>query len=1151
MNKLLVLMVFAITISVSYSQDTTWVQTLTYDSITTRSGWFLFPDGSESYRKVLMYHSLKCDPATTQDGFDCGEWDYLTYNYLYEHTGLLDSNALEHPFFLVGDDDPALITTTAAVNYDTVQVERTKRVIDTITFETDHPLGNMTALDIQTLDNQLSNARSQYVYTGPALQASGLQQGLIHQIRLNVNLPGDPLGRLTVKMKNTSTALFDKMQLADLEVVYDHSYSFSSGVNTITLLNPFDWDGNSNILVDISFSEPQGTAGTRLLASADTANYGGTSSAIDNYVDLNNDHISTSPIPLSGLVNEVTVMAWVNGDPLIQPYNSMLFEAENADGDRILNAHLPWGNGTVYWDAGNDGTGYDRISKAAMTDEYAGDWNHWAFTKNSATGSMKIFLNGVLWHSGTGFTKPLTGIENFVIGAAGGGNNSYPGKLDEFALFDVELDALTISDIMKDRIAPTHPNYADLLYYFTFDEDVDDPVVVNHGPGSEVGYLMGTVQRRVHAGADRFRSPTGVAYRPDITFVQGTYTTHLEDSLHSATVPKSIVSKVDFQINGNSVVPIDTTWSLEGGYSYTYDANGTATDSTSIGGTTAVNDTLHYWSEPFDEVIRHELGRYITPYGINLELSDFSDHEGFTWVYDVTDYAHLLVDSVRLSAGNQQELIDLRFAMIEGTPPRDVIRIQYPWGQTRSYSYRNMDDDVHLSAATVQTAPGADRWTLRSRLTGHGHHSNTGSYPHCCEWKDNTHYLFANGQQVDDWHIWKTHDCALNPVYPQGGTWLGAREGWCPGDMVDVHETDLTPYVVGGSVTVDYDITPVPASNQGMGSGNYVASFELMEYGPVAHGLDAEMYYVSRPSSYEYHRRYNPICAEPTVIIRNAGSQDLTSAVITYGVSGGISESFTWTGNLAHMEMTEVALPITDEGFWQGDSQRIFTATVSAPNGATDEYADNDSYSTEFTLPQVYEDDFIVMFKANNDPAQNSYTIKDVQGNVVFSRSGFAANTIHFDTLSLLPGCYTFELLDTGNDGLSYWADPGAGSGYVRFKRNPGGIFKGFESEFGRSITHSFAVGWVLNVPEENTSEFITVYPNPNNGQLNLHFTHFFGDAVIEVYGASGVLVHSEKTFLEGDDRLNFDLTSQPDGLYSVQLLNDGKRVTKRVILQK
>ena len=68
------------------------------------------------------------------------------------------------------------------------------------------------------------------------------------------------------------------------------------------------------------------------------------------------------------------------------------------------------------------------------------------------------------------------------------------------------------------------------------------------------------------------------------------------------------------------------------------------------------NNQLEYYGEPFEVVDRYELGRYITPYGINLSLGD----DGWTWIYDVTDYLPLLRDSVELECGNWQELLDLK-----------------------------------------------------------------------------------------------------------------------------------------------------------------------------------------------------------------------------------------------------------------------------------------------------------------------------------------------------------------------------------------------------------------------------------------------------------------------------------------------------------
>ena len=77
--KKIVVLIFGLSLSmVDFAQDTTWVQTFTFDSITTRRANFEFQAelNSKRFEKVLMYYKLKCSPLTTWDQYDCGEWDY-------------------------------------------------------------------------------------------------------------------------------------------------------------------------------------------------------------------------------------------------------------------------------------------------------------------------------------------------------------------------------------------------------------------------------------------------------------------------------------------------------------------------------------------------------------------------------------------------------------------------------------------------------------------------------------------------------------------------------------------------------------------------------------------------------------------------------------------------------------------------------------------------------------------------------------------------------------------------------------------------------------------------------------------------------------------------------------------------------------------
>ncbi len=75
-------------VNILIAQDTTIVQTLTFNDITKRRGWYIFPSDTINYQKILMYYTLKCDAATTQDQYPCGEWDYTTLTNLYQHNNI-------------------------------------------------------------------------------------------------------------------------------------------------------------------------------------------------------------------------------------------------------------------------------------------------------------------------------------------------------------------------------------------------------------------------------------------------------------------------------------------------------------------------------------------------------------------------------------------------------------------------------------------------------------------------------------------------------------------------------------------------------------------------------------------------------------------------------------------------------------------------------------------------------------------------------------------------------------------------------------------------------------------------------------------------------------------------------------------------------
>ncbi|MBN2588705.1 MAG: LamG domain-containing protein [Sedimentisphaerales bacterium] len=114
-------------------------------------------------------------------------------------------------------------------------------------------------------------------------------------------------------------------------------------------------------------------------------------------------------------------------------------EYENKN-DPAISVNLGCWNGTgIYnWDCGTN-TPYDRrlSGKHRYKKEWAGQWNHWAFTKDLETGAMQVFLNGVLINSRTDSSKVISAFDSFTIGS--GWYGDYDGLMDDFRLYNYAL----------------------------------------------------------------------------------------------------------------------------------------------------------------------------------------------------------------------------------------------------------------------------------------------------------------------------------------------------------------------------------------------------------------------------------------------------------------------------------------------------------------------------------------------------------------------------------------------------------------------------------------------------------------------------------------------------------------------------------------
>ena len=210
----------------------------------------------------------------------------------------------------------------------------------------------------------------------------------------------------------------------------------------------------------------------------------------------------------------ITIEFWAKGENSLAQ-TTTIFCTCNTSGNRLANAHLPWG-GQIYWDAGDANGSYDRINKAVRLEEY-NTWTHWALVKDGATDKMLIYRNGELWHQGEQKNKSLAEIQNFTIGSNPYNNYHWKGSLTEFRIWDIARTPEEIQQHMNSRLAG---NETGLVGYYPLNGDANDKTSnANHGTingatwqQEEVPVRPATPDESESAGHPSIKSPSVLTF---------------------------------------------------------------------------------------------------------------------------------------------------------------------------------------------------------------------------------------------------------------------------------------------------------------------------------------------------------------------------------------------------------------------------------------------------------------------------------------------------------------------------------------------------------------------------------------------------------------------------------------------------------------
>ncbi|MCC6372273.1 MAG: hypothetical protein IT236_14815, partial [Bacteroidia bacterium] len=983
----LILLMFVGSVYAQQTGDTIFVKAFKYGS-TTRDSVINFPGGNLTFEKIIMKYNMRCKnnlistQAAPNQG--CGEWDYSCNTYVVDSSKI--ENALNNaPNYLISNFTGSVFPFTNQPVFDYYNFTQNNVVLNSIISETQYTLGTGATAAPNVLKANERSGRSLLLFTAAELGAAGFTAGNIDGFILNVANAGGGVNFFKVGVQHTTLTVLNAATVTTTGFtnVYNSNYTFVAGNNRLQFYNPFVWNGTSNLLIDLSFTNTNpnspiifnGSNGTAINALFSKNNYAVDLAALG--------HINLSAPSFSSITNEITVSFWAHGNAAMLPANTTMLYGYGANtNQRNFNLHLPWGDNNMYFDCGYASGGFDRINKAATAAEQGGQWNHWAFTKNATTGAMTIYLNGVLWHSGSALTKPMS-ILTMILGKDPSLNNNWKGKLNELTIWNKALALSDIQNWMNKTVDNSHPFYNNLVAYYKLDEGAGLTIADSRNNLNLNGVNLQWTYDRGNK-LNRLFSETTI--RPNITFCRGNYvmstnTLTVKDSVqrypnnvnqYSITSNATVTPFTDDLV---SLVSTQTLYLANSSNVYNGDTGVlTGTLAVVASGSLNIVNLPYFKRYPF----YNEIMSFVTPYGKGLDLG----LKGKSWYFDVSDFAPVLKNKKRLLmtlGGENQEQMDVDFWFIVGTPPKTVLQFDQLWqGAPRigGVAIANINNDSRFSVLTQSILSGAQSFKLRSTITGHGSQGefsqNGGLINH--------NFNVAGGAPEFTWQI--TQVCSTNPIVAQGGTWIYPRQGWCPGQASLLKEFNLTPYITpGNTVTLDYGCSNPPNPS---GDYRYIVANQLVSYGAANQTLDARVEEVLQPSDRVLYSKTNPICSNPVIVIRNTGSTALTSAEIDYWVNNApTKETYTWTGNLAFMDTAVVTLPINS--LWQYGtltSGNKFHVDVKKANAAVDNYTYNNIYTSAFDVPPAISNSFSIVFKTNNNPLETTYILTDDLGNI-------------------------------------------------------------------------------------------------------------------------------------------------------------------------
>ena len=289
----------------------------------------------------------------------------------------------------------------------------------------------------------------------------------------------------------------------------------------------------------------------------------------------------------------------------------------------------------------------------------------------------------------------------------------------------------------------------------------------------------------------------------------------------------------------------------------------------------------------------------------------------------------------------------------------------------------------------------------------------------------------------------------------------------------------------------------------------------------------------------------------------NNGSANMTSATISYGVIGGTTPSYSFSGNLAPFTQTVITLPTY--AFTAGATNTLNIA-VTGVNGSTDQNPANNLLTKSIPLTTKISSGLNLKMDFTQDRygSELTWEVRDEVSNALIVSGGPYADLaatgvlLHTVPFTVVPNkCYKVVVNDAYGDGFN----SGYGAGKYQIIANPSVIYTMSGVMGSQDIklfkTASSATG--INEQNSNISN-ISVFPSPARNAASLSLDLLQNESIsVNVVNAIGQVVYTDglTNLSAGNHVVNFNTENWASGVYSINVSSTNGTSNIKLVVSK